>query len=80
MPTGRDFDAITVAMNKVAEQMRRTTYKMNKGMRPLYRLQWTRGDRHVERVVQEILAGKPGRPAHIRLIAAQGLAEVLDRG
>lgn len=66
-------------MNKVAENMRRTTYKINRGMRPLARMYWSKGDRHIERVVQEILAGKPGRPAHIRLEAAALFAEVLDR-
>lgn len=66
-------------MNKVAENMRRTTYKINKGMRPLARMYWTRGDRHIERIVQEILAGVPGRPAAVRLEAAALFAEVLDR-
>jgi hypothetical protein len=66
-------------MNKVADAMQRANHQMNKSLRPIARMYWTQGDRHIERVVQEILAGKPGRPAHIRLEAAALLGEVLDR-
>lgn len=36
------------------------------------------GDRHIDRVCKEILAGVPGRPAEVRLIAASDFAQILD--
>lgn len=38
----------------------------------------SRSDQHIDRIVREILAGVPGRPAHVRLLAAADLAVVLD--
>jgi hypothetical protein len=38
----------------------------------------TPGAVHLDRIVREVIAGVPGRPAAIRLAAAVGLASVLD--
>lgn len=44
-----------------------------------WRARLTPGERHIDRICKEILAGKPGRPAEIRLLAAADFAAVLDR-
>jgi hypothetical protein len=72
-------DAATPAMKKLAGAMRQVQYQTGVMLRPLARLHYSAGDHHIDRVCKEILAGKPGRPAHIRLDAAVGLAEVLDQ-
>lgn len=72
-------ETVTPAMEKVGRTMRQVAYQTSVMLRPLARLHYSKGDRHIDRVCKEILAGEPGRPAHIRLDAAAGLAEVLDR-
>lgn len=73
------LDELAFPMESMGRAMRQVAHQTSVMLRPLARLNYTGGDRHIDRVCKEILAGVPGRPAHIRLEAAAGLAEVLDR-
>lgn len=63
---------LTLAANRVR-------YAFGKMSRKVDRLTDTRGDRHIERIIKEIIDGVPGRDPALRLLVASDFAEVLDR-
>ena len=73
-------ETVTPAMEKLGRSMREIAYRTSVMIRPLARLHYSEGDRHVDRVCKEILAGVPGRDPALRLLCASDLAEVIDRG
>lgn len=74
----RGFNTLTEAITGMKYAAERTSRSMRKIMRTLERIGDTDGDRHVERIIKEILDGKPGRDPALRLECAYMLKEVID--
>lgn len=73
------FETMSPAMEQLARAFRKAAYRTHVMSRPLLRLHYSEGDRHIDRVCGEILAGVPGRDPAVRLLCASDLAEVIDR-
>lgn len=75
------FESLAASTKRLSWQVRQVSHQTNRMLRPIHRIGWTPGDRHVDAVCQSILRGETGYttsdPA-VRLNAAQGFAEVLD--
>lgn len=66
-------------MKTLSSSARSAAFAIRLVSRPLVRILDTPGDRHIERVIREILDGQPGRPAEIRLQCAVDMAQIIDR-
>lgn len=77
--TRADFASLTEAITGMKYAAERTSRHMRKVTFALQRIIDTDGDRHVERIIKEILDGKPGRDPALRLECAVMLREVIDR-
>lgn len=74
-----DMSKMNQQLERMAEAARSATRVLVQMRRTVARMHYTQGDKHIERIVCEILDGKPGRPAAVRLESAALFAEVLDR-
>lgn len=74
-----DMSKMNRQFERMAEAARRGTRVFVEMRRTVARMHYTKGDKHIERIVREILDGTPGRPAAVRLESAALFAEVLDR-
>lgn len=73
-----DASKFVAAMKRATDTTRTMHSHFRLVARAEFRIGLSPGERHIDRVCQEILAGKPGRDPAVRLIAAADFARVLD--